>query len=242
MYKQPDLVKKLAVSVGKNSLLKFFLKPLYTHYIFSLNNRRKKVFKKNGLHVLEVFDKCMNEYDIPYSLAFGTMLGAVREHGFIQHDYDIDVVVWSEDYKDSIRDYLRSNGFSHVHTLLVDEGKSGREETYRLNGVAIDIFFIYPPIDDYPYCCDFLSCLGSVSFKDSMKKFGYIIPRRLQLPWKKEFQRVRFENLMLPITTNAAEVLSFRYGEDYMTPNPNWHYTDANVYTVVWKEKKGIML
>lgn len=31
---------------------------------------------------------------------------------------------------------------------------------------------------------------------------------------------------MLPIIENADEFLKFRYGEDYMTPNPNWSNGD----------------
>lgn len=239
--KQPDMIRKIAISVGKVSFLKKLFRPVYTYYLNHLSERRKMCFLNNGLLVLKVFDKCMADINIPYSLAFGTMLGAVREHGFIKHDLDIDIAIWNEDYSEKIRKILIENGFTRLHLLLVEDGKLGREETYVKDDVSLDIFYIYPKIDNYPYCCDFMSCTGSVSFKDSMRKFGYIIPRRVQLPWKKDFIRVPFGNLSLPIPVNAREILSFRYGPSYLTPNPQWHYTDENEYISLWQEKHGIM-
>lgn len=239
--RQPEYIKKIASIIGRNSFLKDLLRPLYEGYLRTLTHHRNKLFIKNGVQVLHNFDKCMTENGFKYTLAFGTMLGAVREHGFIKHDLDLDVAMWAEDYNESIKECLKKYGFKLRHELLVDNGTTGREETYELNGVSIDIFYIYPALDRYPYCCDFISVQGTVSFIDSMKKFGYIRPRRIQLPWGKKYIRIPFENLKLPIPENAHEILSFRYGKDYMTPNPNWHYTDANKYTTEWEGKKGIM-
>ena len=86
---------------------------------------------------------------------------------------DTTISMWAEDYNESIKECLKKYGFKLRHELLVDNGTTGREETYELNGVSIDIFYIYPALDRYPYCCDFISVQGTVSFIDSMKKFGY---------------------------------------------------------------------
>lgn len=240
--RQPLWISHLAAWAASHlSFLKIFLSPLYQRYLSMLNRHRNSLFRQNGMKVLKQFDECLTRNGFQYTLAFGSMLGAVREHGFISHDLDMDVAMWIEDYTPRLRKCLKEYGFKLFHELTVDEGKSGREETYELNGVTIDIFYIYPAMDQYPYCCDFVGHEDVPAFSDSMKKYGYIIARRLQLPWKKELQRVPFGDAMLPIPVNAHEILSFRYGEDYMTPNPDWHYTDANKYTTVWEEKKGIM-
>jgi phosphorylcholine metabolism protein LicD len=201
----------------------------------------RKQFQKHAVVVLETFDKCLTEIGVNYSLAFGTMLGAVREKGIIKHDLDLDVVLWVEDYTPNIRKKLQERGFRLVHELLVADGLKGREESYSLHGVKIDLFFIYPAIDEFPYCCDFYKCEGTSSFKDSMKKYGRLNARRLQLPWKKDFVRVPFERLTLPICKNFHEILSFRYGLDYMTPNPNWNYLDLNKYISLWPEELAVM-
>ena len=238
--KQPEFLKKLVFNIYKSPFLRILFTPLkypYHWYKKSIINRRRDYFKKNGIDVLDIFDKCLTKNNYDYTLAFGTMLGAVREKGLIKHDLDIDVAIWAEDYNDNLRKSLEDFGFHLVHELLVDNGRKGREETYMLNDVTIDIFYIYPAIDDYPYCCDFYACEGSVSFIDSMNKFGQIKSRRLQLPWKKEFIRVPFESLDLPICANAHEILSFRYGEDYMIPNPKWNYLGMNKYITIWNEE-----
>lgn len=50
------------------------------------------------LEILIDFDKVCKNNNIPYSLAYGTLLGAVRHNGFIPWDDDIDVIVTRENY------------------------------------------------------------------------------------------------------------------------------------------------
>lgn len=245
LKKQPEFLKKLVNKIYRSKTLRTLFTPLkcfYHQYKAAIANRRRKYFKKNGIEVLATFDKCLTEKGFNYSLAFGTLLGAIREKGLIKHDLDLDVVLWAEDYTPQLRKALETYGFQLVHELLVDEGRKGREETYILNEVTIDLFYIYPAMDEYPYCCDFYACDGSVSFDDSMKKFGHIKARRLQLPWKKELMRVPFESLSLPVCKNAHEILSFRYGEDYMIPNPEWNYLGGNKYVTIWEEEAAKMI
>ena len=47
---------------------------------------------------LESIDKCCRENNIKYSLCWGTMIGAIRHHGFIPWDDDIDVMMPRDDY------------------------------------------------------------------------------------------------------------------------------------------------
>lgn len=51
------------------------------------------------LKMLSDFDSLCKENDIIYSLGFGSMLGAVREHGIIPWDDDIDIIVDRDNYK-----------------------------------------------------------------------------------------------------------------------------------------------
>lgn len=234
----PDWFTKLARKVGKNTFLKKMLHPFYYGLGNYLKNRRNRAFRKKGLSVIKDFDDCLTQNGYQYSLTFGSMLGAVREHGFIKHDLDFDVVMWAEDYSEEIYKNLKKYGFNLVHELLVDNGISGREDTYEKNGVSIDIFYIYKGSDKFenrdPYCCDYLACDGAISFDDSMKKYGRIIARRIHLPWKKEFVRVNFETLSLPVLSNSHDLLKKNYGDDYMIPNPQWSRMNVKNHVVVW--------
>ncbi|MCL2048563.1 MAG: LicD family protein [Defluviitaleaceae bacterium] len=51
------------------------------------------------LGILNEFDRLCRLFNIPYSLAAGTALGAVRHKGFIPWDDDIDVYIMRNDFK-----------------------------------------------------------------------------------------------------------------------------------------------
>lgn len=232
-------------SIRQSKLIRKIFGPIYRVFhhdkaIVKVEELRES-FQKNGLKVLETFDFVMTKNGYKYSLAFGTMLGAVREKGFITYDADIDVFVWIEDYCQSLLDCLLKNGFTISHTFTVENDKYAKELTIMLDGVQIDIFFIYPPLDDriYPYCCDFVVHPDCLSREHSVRKHGGLLPRRLEMPMSREIVRVPFESLYLPILANAHEFLYYRYGKDYMTPNPEW-VNDENSYVIPWQGKVAV--
>ena len=242
-----QLVQDMQKLSDKVKFLKPFLRPLSKLYYTYIDNRRtqrinamKIAFREHGLEVLDLFDKTMTKNKYKYSLAFGTMLGAVREHGFIKHDVDIDVFMWIEDFDGAFINTLRQAGFSIKHTFIVDNGKLAREDTIEKDGVQIDIFYIYPALEGrkYSYCCDFFPRENCRSWEQSIRMYGGLLPRRLEMPITKELIRVDFESLSLPVLSNAHEFLSFRYGRDYMTPKPGW-VNGVNPFIIPWNEKNA---
>lgn len=232
-----DTMLEVANMAARIPGVKKILKPLYYPIKNFFLNKKNASFKSNGVSVLDDFNKCLNKIGVPYCLAFGSMLGAVREKGFIKHDLDIDVFVWIEDHSQQLVDSLNKDGFKLIHVFLVEDGKLGREETYEKNGVCIDIFYVYPAITNYPYCCDFTAYgPNAPTHRASMKIYGRVLPRRFEIPLRKSFILVPFETLMLPIPKNADEFLAFRYGADYMIPNPKWSMATKNNYIHEWPE------
>lgn len=55
--------------------------------------------QKESLTVLLEFDRLCKENDLHYTLAFGTLIGAIRHKGFIPWDDDIDVCMERADYE-----------------------------------------------------------------------------------------------------------------------------------------------
>ena len=54
--------------------------------------------KEKEFEILCAFDDFCKENDIKYSLAYGTLLGAVRHGGFIPWDDDIDIIMNKENF------------------------------------------------------------------------------------------------------------------------------------------------
>ena len=235
--RMPTWVYDVAHSASKIPYVKTLLKPLYYPIKGYFNKRRNKHFKANALEVLKQFDLCMQENGYNYSLLFGTLLGAIREHGFISHDFDIDVALFIEDRSSILNKRLEEKGFHLSHRFIIDDGRLGCEETYiyKDTGVSIDIFFICKAIDEYPYVCCWNYGDGCATYRDTMKKYNGVVPRRIELPISQEIMRINFETIEVNIFKNAHQISEYCYGPKYMTPDPN--YVAPTEHRVVWTEK-----
>lgn len=108
--------------------------------------------------ILDVIHQVCTEYGLRYSLAYGTLIGAVRHKGFIPWDDDIDLMMPREDYEKLLaiwnqsapKDYILQNtrtdpdftqNFTKIRkdhtTFLQDEAE--RTKHYH-KGIFVDIF------------------------------------------------------------------------------------------------------
>lgn len=234
-HKYYNKMMEIANLFAKIPGLKKILKPLYYPLKEYINKNNNSKFRKNALSIISEFTSCLDSHNISYTVAFGTLLGAIREKGFIKHDLDIDLAIWHDNRPKNLQEILRKEGFMLSHSFLVENGEKGLEETYSKNGVNIDIFYFFPPINELPYCCDFLAFKDSPTFNASMKKYGKVLARRIEMPMVRERILVDFENLKLYAPANAHELLSFRYGPDYMIPNPKWTITSFDNHIIRWE-------
>jgi lipopolysaccharide cholinephosphotransferase len=126
------------------------------------------------LNILKVFHEYCKKNDLRYILGFGTLLGAVRHHGFIPWDNDIDVLMPRSDFErflelsctneisknTYVQHYSLDNKYHYICARVCD-GKTHvnvpyiREQPTKL-GLWIDIF----PVDG----------VGKRSFKRVLQK------------------------------------------------------------------------
>lgn len=110
------------------------------------------------LDILDRIDRFCRENGIKYSLAYGTVIGAVRHRGFIPWDDDIDLMMPRPDYTRFIREFRDDTMYltdlagrdDCVETFLkvCRKGTVMVEKTFgrELWGVNVDVF----PIDGAP--------------------------------------------------------------------------------------------
>ena len=74
-------------------------------------------------------------------LTDGTLLGAVRERGFIGHDLDIDLGCFIEENREGIVPAMLAKGFSLYKTYGTPD--RGFQYSFKRHQIKVDLFFYY---------------------------------------------------------------------------------------------------
>lgn len=92
-----------------------------------MKKMNKDELKKCQIGILDYIDNLCKKNGIRYWIDYGTLLGAVRHHGYIPWDDDIDVSMLREDYN-----------------KLIEVCKSNNSGKYQLSCVELDKKCMYP--------------------------------------------------------------------------------------------------
>lgn len=111
----------------------------------------------------EIHDFCVSS-NIPYYLVGGTLLGAVRHHGFIPWDDDMDIGLLRKDYEYLLQNFESKSGnveilhYKNMRHYIWPSAKAIHKKTALIElgykkseiGVYIDVFpFDYIDVDSY---------------------------------------------------------------------------------------------
>lgn len=172
--------------------------------------------------LLKEVDRICRKNDIKYSLAAGTLLGAVRHGGFIPWDFDADVIMLRKDYEkfcsifkketDNEKYFLENNEEKMDKHLVYSKVRRNNTAMGRYlsfeEGINIDIFPLYNGSDNVilhklqtKICVFFKTvCWANVradSITDFKKRFKYrtmkLIPLRTAYRLYLKFAKI-FEN------------------------------------------------
>ena len=144
--------------------------------------------------------KSLKKYNIDFALSCGTALGYYREKQFIDHDNDIDLIVFRKDIN-SENEII--NAMSNDFTLVIKRGNlnDGLEYTFKHNTIKIllHIFIMYETNNFYWYAC--------------YEGKNYDIQVRLKYP-KIDFKEVNFLNENFKVV--PPEYLNVDYGDSWL--------------------------
>ena len=153
--------------------------------------------KENAKYMLCTMKHVFEEHDIVFIIAYGTLLGAVRDRDFITHDFDMDTMVWARD-KQKVLDLapeLEKYGIrlrSYVLPWIV---------SFDYKGVGCDVDILHEAI--WPW------------------KKRYCLTHQMYIP-KSFFENtalIEFLGESFTAPANLEEVLEYHYGKDWRIPS-----------------------
>lgn len=113
---------------------------LRTHYNPKGSNIRN--LQLNLLSILTEFDEFARKNKLTYSISYGTLIGAIRHHGFIPWDDDADIMLTRKEWNE-LKKHIRPDGFI-TDTINITEAV--HPGLHKADKGIIDIFIMdYAP-------------------------------------------------------------------------------------------------
>ncbi|MCA9706737.1 MAG: LicD family protein [Myxococcales bacterium] len=141
-------------------------------------------------------------------LTDGTLLGCIREGGFIGHDLDIDLGILASDLSPALVPALQRAGLEIYERYGTP--RDGYELTLRsrylyLPGTSLDLFFFYEQGD---------TVWHAAYWRGHQLRYRY--PRF-------SLERRRFMGRDVWVPSPPEDFLAAKYGPGWRTPDPRWH-------------------
>lgn len=174
----------------------------------------KRINKKLSRENLEIVDDLSKKHKFRFMLGWGTLLGAVRDSDFIDHDEDTDLLCL-ESEEDALLDMIPD---------LLEKGfKIARYEPHRLLSVVrkdeyMD-FYIHRQYNEKLYICG-----------------GNPIPKQ----FLDEVSQIKFLQRIYLCPKDIDGVLEFWYGEDWRTPVIYNNYNLSKVIVLKMRVKSWL--
>lgn len=158
---------------------------------------------EDGKQTLELAKRLLDNIGLKLYLAFGTLLGAVREQSIIKGDADVDTYVTEEEKLVSAIPYLHQNGLRLCRVV------KGSMYSFRANERSyIDIYILRP----LRFSIWSFYCLA-LNSNITPKKFF------------KETQQIYFLGMQFSCPAEPENLLEFWYGKDWRIPqSKKGHY------------------
>lgn len=225
-------VKALLKKTKIGHKLHSWMRRLYLQYLFSRRCRRLRRF---GPGILRAIHDEMRRMGWIYYADFGTLLGVVRDHGFIPHDDDIDLVV--PEIVDPVRLYEAMSGlhgFRFLHAFTY-EGRI-TELTFSCCGISIDFFYLFEEGGRSKYFAYYEPKSPYVMFRDPWIAYSQL---RTRFGAPKEFS---VNGMTINIPENYDILLKEKYG-NWRVPIKAWKgQTEEGQNPYEFYGEKGIML
>lgn len=185
-------------------------------FFYCVEKNKLRGMHRVGYEYADELGKILDKSGINYFYTYGTMLGLVREGGFIAHDSDIDMgVILDDNFSwEKLETCLKSIGFHKKHFFTYNDRIT--EQTYIKNGLSVD-FFAYMLTENnsmLTYC--YVKEEGKEYEKDqwSIRYYKHSMFEGMK--------KIECHDVSFRIPLNPEKYLEEVYGPSWKTPNSGW--------------------
>ncbi len=195
------------------------------------NAKKVAALKRNGASLVRHIEETLDGSGYEYFVDFGSLLGLVRDHKFIEYDNDVDYgVVMDEGFSwGEFEQRLTASGMKKVKQFK--QGEKITEQTYAYNGLTVDFFGSY--LQD-----------GHLVTYVYFRKEGFIYhsanefhAARLALYPIKGTKKLLINGLECSVPSEPEKYLASIYTENWRVPDPNWVSENGPS----WQELKDVV-
>lgn len=209
-----EIIKKLLKSSSIGKMIYPFIHKCYRIVAIPIKRRR---LQRNGAMALRKMHEALTDVGIDYYADWGTLLGIVRDGGFIRHDDDMDLTIVDKNVDArALLTMLLGKGFKFIH--LFKTADRILEFTMAWNKLSIDLFFRIP-----------VDCPGKVGvagvYFDPKIKYDTPDQNSYRLWYFKEnikTKQIQFQGTVVRVPEDTEEMLEFEYGDDWRSPISGW--------------------
>lgn len=194
----------------------FLQKPYSKVKVFLIKKKRYRCLHKYGYEVLNEITENILQTNIQVFCAFGTLLGFVRDEGFISSDDDIDIgILETEDFTwERLENCLVNIGMKKSRQFELNEIIT--EQTYVKKGVCVD-FFLYRKNEK--------GLTANVYWIDNDRVYnhegGHSVMYR-DCPMIEKVRKVNLHSISVLVPENSEEYLIATYGKGWKIPDPDY--------------------
>ena len=159
------------------------------------------ISEKDAQNLLMKTKELFSSINLNFYLAYGTLLGAIRDKGIIPGDEDVDVFTDDEEKLYQNLPFLYKNGYKLCRM------KKGKLYSFRINDKSyIDVYILRPYISIWGLYCYSLS--------------NHATPKK----YFKEYQDIEFLGEIFRCPRNPEKLIEFWYGKDWEKPRAGKKY------------------